>query len=474
MNGYVNKSSRFTEVYPIIVVQGAQWGSEAKGAITAALALEREADIVVRTGTVNAGHTVYYDGQPFAMQQLPVGWIRPSTRLYLGPGAYIHPEILAKEIRWINDATGVDPRPRIYIDYRCGLHLPAHTDLSTASDRHRLMGATGKGCSEAVMAKIRDRGTPDGRLFAQWWSKPGIIDYQLPAELKPWLDNLQLVDTVSELNYSWDQGAKIIIEGTQGTMLDLHTGPYPYTTHKQTAPGNWVAEAGLSPSLPYEVILVARTYPIRVAGNSGPMPREIGWQTLAREINSKLATSGREPLVEEWALEEFEAACKEITGTYIKAVGLNTMVDAEHLWQLENWHQSVREHHRGFVSGLHAEALIQVGPATLTELRKLFELTTVTKKLRRIARLDLEQLKYSVMLNRPKSLALTFINYEFPETWGCGWGDLEEASALRMADYLARLERDLGVPVRYVSTGPETKHVLGRLGRPTAVGVGRE
>ena len=83
---------------PITIVQGAQFGSEGKGAVAGALALRLHFDYAVRTGAINAGHTVYFEGKPYAMQQLPVAWVRPDTKLVIGPGAYVHYPTLIKEI----------------------------------------------------------------------------------------------------------------------------------------------------------------------------------------------------------------------------------------------------------------------------------------------------------------------------------------------------------------------------------------
>lgn len=255
---------------PIIIVQGGQYGSEAKGLITQKLTLLRQADVAIRTSTVNAGHTIWHKGRQYKMQQLPVSWVRPECKLIIGPGAFISPEILQREIDWVNEAMPeADVRDRLFIDYRCGLHLPYHTHLAKEADRTSKMGATGKGCSEAVMAKIRDRGKGLTTLFTDWLAH---VDY---------IKGLRIVDTVAIVNEEWDHGRQLIIEGTQGTFLDLHIGPWPYTTHKQTQAASWMAEAGLSCTLPTELWLVMRTYPIRVAGNSGPLPGEITWAELA-------------------------------------------------------------------------------------------------------------------------------------------------------------------------------------------------
>lgn len=455
---------------PIIVVQGGFWGSESKGAICAALGHIEQADIMVRTGTVNAGHTVYYNGFPFAMQQLPVGWTNPKTVLYLGPGAYIHPEILAREIAWINKATGTDVRSRLYIDYRCGLHLPSHTMKAKSADRHHKMGATGKGCSEAVVDKIAGRGTARGRLFKQWLDESRE---SVQFEHEELLLGLEFEDVPALLNSSWDEGAKVIIEGTQGTLLDLHLGPYPYTTHKQTQAASWIAECGLSPALPYEIVSVVRTYPIRVAGNSGPMPREIGWPDLARKINRRLAERGLPPRVQEDSIRQFEAACREVAADFIQFMGIGERellgdwgagVKPADLWKIENWTQGTREaspNLQEYVSELHAKALNLLPGSVVEDLRHLFELTTVTKKLRRIAELDESLLRYSCMLNRPAYLALTFINYMFPETWGMTrWADMSIDTMGLILNMCQQLETRTGCPIRYISTGPETKHIL--------------
>lgn len=397
---------------PIIVIQGAQWGSEAKGMVAAALGRRRGTDICVRTGAINAGHTVYHKGKPYKMQQLPVGWVH-NADLVLGPGAFINPDQLAKEIWEIREA---GYGKNILVDYRAGLHLPVHSERSAASGRHYRIGATGKGCSEAVIDKISNRGR-GGMLFEEWVRRNG------------YLAGMEFTDTVEYLNGAYDAGKGILLEGTQGTMLDLHIGPYPYTTHKQTQIGNWMAEAGLSPSLETEVVLVARTYPIRVAGNSGPMPGEITWPELADEINKKLAAAGKLPLVDPAAISRFEVA--------YDTVGFHGDVNIDK-----------SEHNR--------DAWNSLDSATRDELAKLFEFTTVTHKLRRVARLDMDVLRYSVMLNRPKWIALTFMNYEFPELWGATGTPPRGIS--RAYEYIEKIENAAGAPVSSFTTGPEDQH----------------
>lgn len=399
---------------PIIIVQGAQWGSEAKGMVAAALCLHRDVRYAVRTGAVNAGHTVYYRGHKYVNQQLPTGWVNPNTVLVLGPGAYINPEILFKEIDMVRNATGLPVK--LMIDYRAGLHLPEHTDRAAASGRHYSIGATGKGCSEAIIDRIRLRGS-GGMLFADWYNH------------EPAVPNVMMGDTTTLLNQAYDNGEQILLEGTQGTLLDLYLGPYPFTTHKQCTASQWVTEAGLSPSLEYEVVLVTRTYPIRVAGNSGPMPGEIDWVTLAMMINEKLLAAKKSLLLDPMALylfmEEYEKHPDE---------GYSSMDIA--------------------ASERNRDTMRALPPAVVKELGKLFEFTTVTKKLRRVARLDMPSLKESVMLNRPSWIALTFLNYEFPQLWG-----VEDPIVVKgMIEYVDHIEKVTGITVGAITTGPEHKH----------------
>jgi adenylosuccinate synthase len=443
---------------PIIVVQGAQWGSEAKGAIAAALCEQRSVTHAVRTGTVNAGHTVIYNGETFKMQQLPTGWTAPDIpELYIGPGAYIYPEILAREIKWIREALG--RQPGIFIDSRCGLHLPIHTERSTKSGRHHSMGATGKGCSEAVIDKIQRRGS-GGRLFADWmnleWNE---IQRGAGEHWTNELRDIQLVDVPDMLNDDWDTGAQILVEGTQGTMLDLHLGPYPYTTHKQTQCGNWLAEAGLSPALPIEVCLVARTFPIRVAGNSGPMPMETSWVELARDINGRLAEFDLSPRVQYDSLIQFEDACAT-AGSVLARQGMLPGEWETLGWRVERWPQEQREQYPAFISELHKTALDMLPGVVVDDLKKIFEMTTVTNKLRRVAELDPVTLKTSIRLNRPKYLAVTFMNYLFPEIWDGDWDDMKAKSLNDIGDWITNMEQILGTEIRYISTGAETNRVL--------------
>lgn len=436
---------------PVIVVQGGNFGSEAKGAVAAHLCLTRNVKWAVRTGAINAGHTVVYHGKRYAMQQLPTGWVNPDTNLVIGAGAYIHPPTLYREIAMINEAMpDRDVLSRLYIDRRCGIHDEAAEQASSEANRHHSIGATGKGCSEAVVNKIRNRNN-GCKLFKEVWQELAAES----ADIYPCFG-----DTVYLLNRAVDSGDTVLIEGTQGTLLDLHLGPYPFTTSRMTSAANWIAEAGLSPALEYEVILVCRTFPIRVAGNSGPMKDEIEWTDLARDMNLKLS----KPVVSETAMEEFEVQLINAAMNASYKVPRGSI--GQPLTNLSDWTLVMRDVYRVAASELHRDALNLCSPDTVADLRCLFEMTTVTKKLRRIARLNFTDLRYAVAINRPSSLVLTFMDYVEPELAGKTKDSMVTVSRdvrMRAREYILNVENKLNVPVSLIGTGPNPGNLISPL-----------
>lgn len=427
---------------PIIIVQGGQWGSESKGVVAAHLCLTRDVKYAIRTGAINAGHTVIYKGRTVKNQQLPTGWVNPDTHLIIGAGAYIHPVVLAREIEEINELMPeADVRDRIHIDRRAGLHLPEHEDKAKAADRHHRIGATGKGCSETIVDKIRNRNN-GYKLFTE-------TDW--PSRL-----NVDVCDTVRMINDAYDEGMQMLIEGTQGTLLDLHLGPYPFTTSRMTSAANWIAEAGLAPGLKYETVLVVRTYPIRVAGNSGPMNGEIDWTDLANSINSSLAADGKPPMVDPSALQSWDialhaAACKATENQIYQVPRTD---DGRFNVNVGKWTAGMRNKFRVAASELHRDAFGFLDSALIAELGKLFEFTTVTRKLRRVARINIADLQYACRINRPDWIFLTFLNYEFPIVDRSRVADATDKDQGKIIQYIMELERKLGVPVKMINTGP--------------------
>jgi adenylosuccinate synthase len=326
----------------------------------------------------------------------------------------------------IAQATGVDPAPRILIDNRASVHLDSYADESKAVDRHHRIGATGKGCAEAIVHKIVDRGVKN-LILSKW---------------HPFSSGIRFVDTATILSHAYRRGTRIMLEGTQGELLDFHLGEWPYVTSRQTTPAAWVAEAGLSPRLDYEVVLVVRTFPIRVAGNSGRLPLETTWPVLARKINYRLDLMGipNHPLrVSEEALVAFE--------DQVRALGIETGV---HLTTHHTWTDVERERRCGILSDYAGIVMDRLSWSHQAELRRLFEFTTVTKKLRRVAFADVNTIQETVFRVDPSWVAITFLNYEFPEIHG----------RTDVPAYARRWADSICPRVEVATTGPMTEHVV--------------
>jgi adenylosuccinate synthase len=248
------------------VVVGGQYGSEGKGKIAAFITLQEEIDICVRCGGPNSGHCFVDESGEFrALRQIPTGYVRPGTRLLIPSGGLIDLDVLKRELDQLGlgpDRVGVDRRTMV-IEER---DRRAEQDLRL---RERL-SSTLCGVGSAVARKVL-RGD-DVRLAEHATNEA------------PWLKPY-LADVSAEINEGIDGGKKVLVEGTQGFGLSLyHSGLYPKTTSRDTSASGCISECGISPRLVTEIVLVLRTFPIRVAGpQAGPMFEEIDWETVQKE-----------------------------------------------------------------------------------------------------------------------------------------------------------------------------------------------
>lgn len=430
----------------VTIIQGGQYGSEGKGQVASEIVKREGHKAAIRTGSINAGHTTHFMGMPYAMQIIPTAWVVPDVKLILGAGVYIHPEVLIRELQWLKRC-GVDVANRLLIDERAAFMGDRETGISKAANRHHKIGATGKGCSEAMVSKMRQRGT-ENRLFfeSDIWKNSAWED--LGISWRNFVDTTKIIDQILE------EGGDVLLEGTQGSLLDFNLGNWPYVTSRMCNAAAWLAEAGISPAEEIDVVLVCRTFPIRVAGNSGRLPKEMTWPQLARQINDRLKTRGLKLLVNEDSLHVFETFLRNMIKIHwpevFDAMGENCI----------NWgeySETERERYQEMLSEANAKTVAALEEAD-TEVPAFFEKTTVTKKLRRIAALDTGDLRDAIRWNKPSRLVITFLNYAFPEHWGkesIGWKD--EASAMT---YVSNFREQFGVPVDYVTTGPLPEHMI--------------
>ncbi len=247
---------------PVSVVVGGQFGGEGKGKVAHFLAQDMGAKAAVRVGGSNSGHTVIDPkGNAIILRQLPTPSILPNVTCVLGAGSYIDVDILFDEI----DRTGLS-QDRLYIDPNAVIITEDEIKAEKKSTLRSSIGSTQSGTGAAVIRRISRDGT----------ARQAKDDDRLKPFVRP------VVPFMRELLVKQE---RIIIEGTQGFGLSLlHSPYYPFATSRDTSAAAFVSEAGLSPLDVDDIVLVIRTYPIRVGGNSGPLPNEIDWRSLSDEV----------------------------------------------------------------------------------------------------------------------------------------------------------------------------------------------
>lgn len=242
---------------------GLQWGSEGKGKVIAYLADEYNA--MVRSGGDNAGHTFYYEKIKHANRTIPCGVINPNCNLYIAPAGLVNFDVLAKEINEYK----LYPN-RLMIDRQTMVVLDKHIKEELTEKLNKNIGSTGKGIGAATKDKVMRK----AKLFSFY------------AENNP-----ELYFYCGNVAYALHQEIKkthtILLEGTQGFGLSLNHGDYPYCTSRDVTSSALLSDCGISPKHYGKTIGVIRTYPIRVAGNSGPTgSKEISFDDIKKRSKS--------------------------------------------------------------------------------------------------------------------------------------------------------------------------------------------
>lgn len=250
---------------PITVVAGAQYGSEGKGKVAHAWAQRSNEVIAVRVGGPNSGHTVVDDNGQHVLRQLPTAALLPTSLSIVPPGAYLREQVILDEIQ----ALGLDSS-RLLIDPRAVIITDA--DITAEAEAHlsARIGSTGSGTGAAVQRRVRRDGT---------LTRAEDVD-----SLRGYLG-----DTLPLMHEALSDGRRILIEGTQGYGLSIMHGlERDFATSRDTTAAGFLSEAGLSPLDVDEVVLVARAFPIRVAGNSGQLANETSWIEVGRRSGRSL------------------------------------------------------------------------------------------------------------------------------------------------------------------------------------------
>jgi adenylosuccinate synthase len=280
---------------PAIVLLGAQWGDEGKGKATDILG-DKVKYVVRYQGGNNAGHTVVIGDQKYALHLLPSGILTPTCIPVIGNGVVIDPAVLLEEIRGLNER-GVDTS-HLKISTNAHLITPYHRTIDKVSERFlgkAKIGTTGRGIGPAYADKINRIGIRIQDLFdpsilrqkiegalrdknqvlIKVFNRKGI---EIDDVLKEYLEYAEILrpyvtDTSLLLNQALDKGETVLLEGSQGTLLDVDHGTYPFVTSSNPTAGGASTGSGIGPTRISRVIGIVKAYTTRVG--SGPFPTEL-------------------------------------------------------------------------------------------------------------------------------------------------------------------------------------------------------
>ncbi len=299
-----------------VVVIGTQWGDEGKGKVVDWLT-DHAQGVVRFQGGHNAGHTLVIAGRKTALQLIPSGVMRDGVPCYIGNGVVVDPAHLLAEIGRI-EALGIDVRSRLFVSEACPLILPFHVEVDRAREARRerssggKIGTTGKGIGPSYEDKVARRALrlQDLKHPARFEAKLRELVERHNAELAtlgapaleaaavldstlPLADSLRplMADVGYRIYNAHHEGANLLFEGAQGTLLDIDHGTYPYVTSSNCVAGNAAAGSGVGPGLLHYILGITKAYTTRVGG--GPFPTELPTDQ-AGSVGHHLSSIGQE------------------------------------------------------------------------------------------------------------------------------------------------------------------------------------
>lgn len=248
------------------VVVGGFYGDEGKGKVISYLATADNPDIIVRGGAgPNAGHTIRSNDTTYKVRMLPSGFLNPQSRIMIGPGVVVDPDVLRREI----DEFGV--AGRAFIDRQCGVIEPDHIQGDSGGYLKQQIGSTGSGTGTAN-------------------SQRALRNLKMASQVEELED--VITDVPGSIHDAMSLGGHILVEGTQGTFLSLWHGTYPYVTSKDVTASAICADVGIGPTAVSDVILVVKSFVTRVG--TGPLAGELDAdETIRRGWSERGTVTGR-------------------------------------------------------------------------------------------------------------------------------------------------------------------------------------
>jgi len=420
----------------VTVVVGAQWGDEGKGKVTDILA--ERADVVVRyQGGNNAGHTVVVGGEEYKLHLIPSGILHESTICIMGDGTVIDPECFATEHDGLRErGTSCD---NLRVSGNAHVIMPYHRLLDALQEQSRgagSIGTTKRGIGPVWTARkpmpvqcwdLLDKDVLTERVEGQLAEKNTILQGVYgadPLSVDAVVEEVwryaatigdHICDTREIVFEKMDAGAEIVLEGAQGTFLDLDYGTYPYVTSSHPVAGGACLGTGIGPTDIDEVIIISKAYSTRVG--AGPFPTEL----------------------------------KDPTGDLIRERGQ------------EYGTTTGRPRRCGWLDGVALRTSARINSATsvalmLTDVLDAFDTISVCTEY------EIDGRRYRYMPAGTEMLERAVPVYEQVPGWGLNleavssWDDLPQATK----DYVAFIEQVAGVPVCLVSVGPGREQSIRR------------
>lgn len=414
------------------VLLGLQWGDEGKGKIVDVLTPDYE--IVARfQGGPNAGHTLEFEGKKYVLRSVPSGIFQGNKLNVIGNGVVLDPALFKGEIEAL-EKSGHDLKSRLYISKKAHLILPTHRLLDAcyeASKGDSKIGTTGKGIGPTYTDKVSRNGLRVGDILHNFEEKYNAAkakhlrilnqyNYDTNALVdieKEWFEGVKklkeftFIDSEHFINNATKSGKKILAEGAQGTMLDIDFGSYPFVTSSNTITAGASTGLGIAPRNIGEVYGIFKAYCTRVG--SGPFPTELHDATGDK-------------------LREFGFEFGSVTGRprrcgWIDLVALRYAIMIDGVSQLIMMKSDVLD----TFDTIKACVAYEVNGERVTEFP--FEIDDSIKPI------------YQEMKGWQTDMTKMQKEDQFPKEF---------------SDYVAFLEKELGVPIRIVSLGPDRAQTI--------------
>ena len=404
---------------------GIVFGDEGKGKVVDYFTPKY--DIVARfAGGPNAGHTIIFDGKKFVLRSIPSGIFNDNTLNIIGNGCVIAPDLFYIEAKELENA-GYDIRKRLHISKRAHLILPTHRALDRAYETLKgknKIGTTGKGIGPAYSDKAARIGIRVGDILDNFEEKYNALkarharilddlnyEYDIAEEEKTWLEGVEymrtltLSDTEIEINNALAEGKNVLAEGAQGSLLDLDHGTYPMVSSSSTTCGGVCTGLGVAPTKIDQVFGIFKAYSTRVG--SGPFPVE-----LFDKTGDKIREIGHE---------------------YGAVTGRNRRC---------GWLDLVALKYAAMLNGV--TQLIMMKSDVLDDFETIKVCTAYQKDGQRTTDMPYD-------LNGWEA-----VNEEL-EGWNCDLTQMKSESEFpkALSDYIAFIEKYMGIPVTIVSVGPD-------------------